>query len=170
MGECYQSLTAHQHQNGHTVPNEVIMIATSIQVTTVEALHCVRAFAMRPSLNKMSDKTWYPGWATGRLLSSGNGDIENDSALTGNENIAGRAIMRSMAKERGIDIEAETRQLTASQKNQGQNKIRQKQAAETKSDSPPPVPKCTPCPCEWNTTSCAMRPTGPNQSLPQLCT
>ncbi len=31
----YHSLTAHQHQNGHTVPKEVIMIATSIQVATV---------------------------------------------------------------------------------------------------------------------------------------
>ncbi len=33
--ECYQSLTAHQHQKGHTVPKQVITIATSIQVTTV---------------------------------------------------------------------------------------------------------------------------------------
>ncbi len=41
-GWCwYHSLTAHQHQKGHTVPKQVIMIATSIQVTTV--LHCVRA-------------------------------------------------------------------------------------------------------------------------------
>ncbi len=31
----YHSLTAHQHQKGHTVPKQVIMIATSIQVTTV---------------------------------------------------------------------------------------------------------------------------------------
>ncbi len=29
------SLTAHQHQKGHTVPKQVIMIATSIQVATV---------------------------------------------------------------------------------------------------------------------------------------
>ncbi len=70
VSECYQSLTEHQHQNGHTVPKQVIMIATSIQVATVYALHCVRAFAIRPSLNKMSDKTWYPGCATGRLLSA----------------------------------------------------------------------------------------------------
>ncbi len=28
----YHSLTAHQHQKGHTVPKQVIMIATSIQV------------------------------------------------------------------------------------------------------------------------------------------
>ncbi len=28
-------LTAHQHQKGHTVPKQVIMIATSIQVATV---------------------------------------------------------------------------------------------------------------------------------------
>ncbi len=33
MSECYQSLTAHQHQKGHTVPKQVITIATSIQVT-----------------------------------------------------------------------------------------------------------------------------------------
>ncbi len=33
--ECYQSLTAHQHQKGHTVPKQVITVATSIQVTTV---------------------------------------------------------------------------------------------------------------------------------------
>ncbi len=33
--ECYQSLTAHQHQKGHTVPKQVITIPTSIQVTTV---------------------------------------------------------------------------------------------------------------------------------------
>ncbi len=35
VSECYQSLTAHQHLTGHTVPKQVIMIATSIQVTTV---------------------------------------------------------------------------------------------------------------------------------------
>ncbi len=35
VSECYQSLTAHQHQKGHTVPKQVIMIATSIQVVTV---------------------------------------------------------------------------------------------------------------------------------------
>ncbi len=52
--ECYQSLTAHQHQKGHTVPKQVITISTSIQVATVLALHGVRAFAIRPSL---SDKT-----------------------------------------------------------------------------------------------------------------
>ncbi len=57
VSECYQCLTAHQHQKGHTVPKQVITIATSIQVTTVYALHCVRAFAIRQSLNKMSDKT-----------------------------------------------------------------------------------------------------------------
>ncbi len=39
----YHSLTAHQHQKGHTVPKQVIMIATSIQVATVYELHCVRA-------------------------------------------------------------------------------------------------------------------------------
>ena len=70
VSECYQSLTAHQHQKGHTVPKQVITIATLIQVTTVQALHCVRAFAIRPSLNKMFDKTWYPGCATGWLLSA----------------------------------------------------------------------------------------------------
>ncbi len=31
----YHSLTARQHQKGHTVPKQVIMIATSIQVATV---------------------------------------------------------------------------------------------------------------------------------------
>ncbi len=31
----YHSLTAHQHRKGHTVPKQVIMIATSIQVGTV---------------------------------------------------------------------------------------------------------------------------------------
>ncbi len=35
VSECYQSLTTHQHQKGHTVPKQVIMIATSIQVATV---------------------------------------------------------------------------------------------------------------------------------------
>ncbi len=35
VSECYQSLTAHQHQKGHTVPKQVITIATSIQFTTV---------------------------------------------------------------------------------------------------------------------------------------
>ncbi len=39
----YHTLTAHQHQKGHTVPKQVIMIATSIQVATVHVLHCVRA-------------------------------------------------------------------------------------------------------------------------------
>ncbi len=32
MNVCYQSLMAHQHQKGHTVPKQVIMIAKSIQV------------------------------------------------------------------------------------------------------------------------------------------
>ena len=36
---CYQSLTAHQHQKGHTVPKQVITIATSIQVTTVSSVN-----------------------------------------------------------------------------------------------------------------------------------
>ena len=31
VSQCYQSLTAHQHQKVHTVPKQVIMIATSIQ-------------------------------------------------------------------------------------------------------------------------------------------
>ncbi len=31
----YHSLTAHQHQKAHTVPKQVVMIATSIQVATV---------------------------------------------------------------------------------------------------------------------------------------
>ncbi len=35
VSECYQSLTAHQHQKGHTMPKQVITIATSIQVFTV---------------------------------------------------------------------------------------------------------------------------------------
>ncbi len=32
---CYQSLTAHQHQKGHTMPKQATTIATSTQVTTV---------------------------------------------------------------------------------------------------------------------------------------
>ncbi len=39
VSECYQSLTAHQHQNGHTVPKQVITIATSIQVNYVNRAH-----------------------------------------------------------------------------------------------------------------------------------
>ncbi len=35
VSECYQSLTAHQHQKGHTVPKQVITITTSIQVAKV---------------------------------------------------------------------------------------------------------------------------------------
>ena len=35
VSECYQSLTAHQHQKGHTVPKQVITIPTSIQVATI---------------------------------------------------------------------------------------------------------------------------------------
>ncbi len=35
------SLTAHQHQKGHTVPKQVIMIATSIQVVTVSSCFIV---------------------------------------------------------------------------------------------------------------------------------
>ncbi len=35
VSECNQSLTAHQHRKGHTVPKQVILIATSIQVATV---------------------------------------------------------------------------------------------------------------------------------------
>ncbi len=35
VSESYQSLTAHQHQKGHTVPKQVITIAMLIQVTTV---------------------------------------------------------------------------------------------------------------------------------------
>ncbi len=35
VSECYQSLTAHQHQKGHTVPKQVMTITTSIQVATV---------------------------------------------------------------------------------------------------------------------------------------
>ncbi len=31
----YHNLTTHQHQKGHTVPKQVIMLATSIQVATV---------------------------------------------------------------------------------------------------------------------------------------
>ncbi len=35
VSECYQSLMAHQHQKGHTVPKQVITIAMSIHVSTV---------------------------------------------------------------------------------------------------------------------------------------
>ncbi len=34
-GWWYHSLMAHLHQKGHTVPKQIIMIATSIQVATV---------------------------------------------------------------------------------------------------------------------------------------
>ncbi len=60
----------HINTKGHTMPKLVIMIVTSIQIATVQELHCVRAFTIRPSLNKMSEKTRYPGCATGRLLSA----------------------------------------------------------------------------------------------------
>ncbi len=36
--ECYQSLTAHQHQKGHTVPKQVIMISTSSRYSLSTAL------------------------------------------------------------------------------------------------------------------------------------
>ncbi len=36
----YHSLTAHQHQKGHTVPKQVIMIATSIQVASLRTALC----------------------------------------------------------------------------------------------------------------------------------
>ncbi len=36
---------------------------------SLSTVQCVRAFAIRPSLNKMSDKTWYPGWAMQHVYS-----------------------------------------------------------------------------------------------------
>ncbi len=36
----YHSLTAHQHQKGHTVPKQVIMIATSIQIASLRTALC----------------------------------------------------------------------------------------------------------------------------------
>ena len=39
-GWWYHSLTAHQHQKGHTVPKQVIMIATSIQVASLSTVLC----------------------------------------------------------------------------------------------------------------------------------
>ncbi len=60
---------AHQHQKDHTVPKQVIMIATSIQVSTVLRTALCESLDIMPSLNKMSDKTWYPECATRRLLS-----------------------------------------------------------------------------------------------------
>ncbi len=44
-------------KGSYSAKTGTIMIATSFQVATVEELHCVRAFAIRPSLNKMSDMT-----------------------------------------------------------------------------------------------------------------
>ncbi len=35
LSVCYQSLTAHQHQKGYTVPKQLLMLATSIEVATV---------------------------------------------------------------------------------------------------------------------------------------
>ncbi len=52
----YHSLTAHQHQKGHTVPKQVIMIATLIQVATVLSTALCESNSLRPSLNKKSDK------------------------------------------------------------------------------------------------------------------
>ncbi len=65
----YHSLTAHKHQTGHTVPKQVIWLQR--QLKSLQSKYCTvwEQFAIRPSLNKMSDKTWYPGCATGRLLS-----------------------------------------------------------------------------------------------------
>ncbi len=40
ISECYQSLTAHQHQKNHTVPKQVIIIATSIQVASLRTALC----------------------------------------------------------------------------------------------------------------------------------
>ncbi len=48
VSECYQSLTVHQHRKGHTVPKQVTMIATSVQlgtsnriwVTLIVMYHC----------------------------------------------------------------------------------------------------------------------------------
>ncbi len=40
VSECYQSLTAHQHQKGHTVPKQVITIKTSNQVDSISTALC----------------------------------------------------------------------------------------------------------------------------------
>ncbi len=48
--------------NGTSTPNGPYSAKTS-------ELHSVRAFTIRSSLNKMSDKTWYPGCTTWRPLS-----------------------------------------------------------------------------------------------------
>ncbi len=57
----YHSLTAHQHQKGHTVPKQVIMIAMSIHVATVFVLHFVNAIRYQVKSEQMSDKTRQPG-------------------------------------------------------------------------------------------------------------
>ncbi len=38
VSECYQSLTAHQHQKGHTVPKQVIMKCYSLSTALGESI------------------------------------------------------------------------------------------------------------------------------------
>ncbi len=66
----YHSLTVHQHQKGHTVSKQVIMIATSIQVATVQVLQCVRAirYQAKSEQNELIPRQLL-GCATGRLPS-----------------------------------------------------------------------------------------------------
>ncbi len=51
----YHSLMPHQHEKGHTVPKQVIMIATSIQVTTVLS-------TARCESNSLSGQVWTKCW------------------------------------------------------------------------------------------------------------
>ncbi len=51
---CYQSLTAHQHQKGHTVPKQVITITTSIQ--SLQSKHCTANRARQPLEESNAEK------------------------------------------------------------------------------------------------------------------
>ncbi len=61
----YHSLTAHQHQMGHTVPKQVIMIATLIQVATVLRIALCESIRYQAK----SEQNVRQDHATGKLLS-----------------------------------------------------------------------------------------------------
>ena len=62
VSECYQSLTAHQHQKGHTVPKQV---RYSLSTALCESIRY-----QSQVWTKCPTPAWYPGCATGRLLSA----------------------------------------------------------------------------------------------------
>ncbi len=62
-------VSQYQHQKGHTVPKQVIMIAMSIQVATVQVLHCVRAIRCQAKSEQNVRQDLIPRGATWRLLS-----------------------------------------------------------------------------------------------------